>query len=65
MPGVVSYVDYKDIPGRNSAIQDEGFNEELFSSGKVNYAGQAIGLIVANTFEEAHSAARFNYRQFS
>jgi xanthine dehydrogenase/oxidase len=61
MPGVVAYVDYKDIPGKNSAILDNGFNEQLFSSGKVFYAGQAIGLIVANTFEEAHSAARFKH----
>ena len=64
MPGVVAYVDHTDIPGLNQAVLPEDpmpyepSIEQLFTSGRVFYAGQAIGLILADSFEEAHRAAR-------
>ena len=63
MPGVVAFIDHNDIPGSNSAILDDGSIEEIFTSGKVYYAGQAIGLILATSFEEAHEAARLVLRK--
>lgn len=57
MPGVVNFVDAADIPGIN-CWKPYGPNEEIFSSGKVNYAGQSIGLIIAETREIAIEAAR-------
>ena len=60
MPGVVAYVDHTDIPGKNDALLDEETSiEQIFTSGKVFYAGQAIGLILANSFEEAHRSCAF------
>ena len=55
MPGVVAYVDHTDIPGLNDAILDTADSiEQIFTTGRVFYAGQAIGLILAKSFEEAH-----------
>ena len=60
MPGVVAYVDHTDIPGKNDALLDEETSiEQIFTSGRVFYAGQAIGLILANSFEEAHRSCAF------
>ena len=61
--GVVAYIDHQDIPGKNSAIINDEHGkdnsiEEIFTSGKVHYAGQAIGLILANSFELAHKASK-------
>lgn len=58
MPGVQAYVDASDVPGINNvagavADEDEVGNDEIFSSGRINFAGQPIGLIVADTFEHA------------
>ena len=57
MPGVVDFVEAADIPGVNS-WKPYGVTEEIFSSGRVNYAGQSIGLIIAETREIAIEAAR-------
>jgi len=57
MPGVVEFVDANDIPGVNT-WKNYGAVEEVFSSGKINYAGQSIGLIVAETRDIAIEAAR-------
>ena len=46
-----------DIPGANHCGMGR-FSDEVFSSGKVHYAGQAIGLIVAETQELALKAAK-------
>jgi len=58
VPGVIEYIDHKDIPGLNNVTAHKKFAEPLFVSGHVSYAGQAIGLIVAETFEIAHKASR-------
>jgi len=64
MPGVVAYIDHNDVPGFNG-WKFEGYmgfvpgqQEEIFSTGKSNFAGQAIGLVVATTREIAQKAAR-------
>ena len=57
MDGVVEFVDANDIPGVNS-WKPYGVTEEIFSSGKVHYAGQAIGLVIAQSREAAIAAAR-------
>ena len=64
LPGVASFVDYHDIPGVNSVWGDadrkpkpKSVNEEIFTSGHVYYAGQAIGVMVADTYEQARKAA--------
>ncbi|XP_066907154.1 uncharacterized protein [Halyomorpha halys] len=61
IPGVVAFYSAKDIPGTNSfsVLGDltlEG--EELFCSGDVKYAGQPVGMIVAETHDLAVKAAK-------
>lgn len=48
MPGVVDFLTASSIPakGENSFNGDDD-PEEIFSSGSVLYAGQALGLIIA------------------
>ncbi|TRY76734.1 hypothetical protein TCAL_11871 [Tigriopus californicus] len=58
MPGVVEFVNFEDIPGRNSTNGTGTPEEKLFTDGKVYYAGQAIGLILAETYEQARQAAK-------
>ena len=65
MTGVVDFVDANDIPGindwrlapSNETMPGMESMEEVFSSGKVEYAGQAVGLVVATTREIARAAA--------
>jgi xanthine dehydrogenase/oxidase len=57
MPGVVDFVDANDIPGVND-WKMAAVPEEIFCSGKSMYAGQSLGLVVAETREIAIEAAR-------
>ena len=57
MPGVVEFVTADDVPGENN-WKPAGVNEEIFSSGRSNYAGQSVGLILAQTRDTALEAAR-------
>ena len=57
MPGVVDFVTADDIPGVNQ-WNPWGAPEELFLTSKSYYAGQSVGLIVAETREAALEAAR-------
>ena len=59
MPGVVDFVDHRDVPGLNN-WKPYGHNqvEEIFSSGRIHYAGQSLGLILAETRDIALEAAR-------
>ena len=45
------------MPGNNSWVPWSE-SEEIFSSGKIHYAGQPIGLILADTPELAHKAVK-------
>ncbi len=56
MEGVTHFIDYKCVPGNNSWVPWSE-SEEIFSSGKIHYAGQAIGLILAETPDLAREAA--------
>ena len=57
MPGVIEFVDASDIPGMNSA--DGYFDREpIFASDAIGFAGQALGLVVADSYEHATEAAK-------
>jgi xanthine dehydrogenase molybdopterin-binding subunit B len=58
MPGVVKILLAKDIPGQNSCMPKQFYPEKLFCDDNIDYAGQSIGLVVAETFQQAVSAAR-------
>jgi len=58
MHGVVKILLAKDIPGPNTCMPSQFYPEKLFCDDYVEYAGQSIGLVVAETFEQALSAAK-------
>lgn len=62
MPGVIKYITVKDIPkGGVNNFMPTSFGlaeEEIFCSGDVAYAGQALGLIVADTQRHADEAVK-------
>ncbi|CAL1531002.1 unnamed protein product [Lymnaea stagnalis] len=64
IPGVLSYISAADLPkdGVNNYIPKffmfPGWEEELFATKDVEYAGQAIGIILAETQSLAEEAAR-------
>ncbi|KAJ7388015.1 hypothetical protein OS493_040376, partial [Desmophyllum pertusum] len=62
LPGVVKYITVSDIPkgGINNFMPTSfGFaSEEIFCSGAVAYAGQALGLIIADTQRHADEAVK-------
>uniref|UniRef100_A0A0B7AUW5 FAD-binding PCMH-type domain-containing protein n=1 Tax=Arion vulgaris TaxID=1028688 RepID=A0A0B7AUW5_9EUPU len=64
IPGVVRYLGADDIPkgGQNNYIPSHpvfgGWNEELFASKDIEYAGQLIGIILAETSALAEEGAR-------
>ena len=58
LPGVVRIIFAQDIPGVNNFAPSPGLPEPLFCDGNVLYAGQAVGLVVADTFEQATTAAK-------
>jgi len=47
MPGVVDFLTSSNIPAKGENSFNDGDKEEVFCSGEVLYAGQALGLIVA------------------
>jgi len=53
MPGFEAFVSAKDIVGENDAFNLIPGTEEIFSSGRILYAGQAIGLVLADSYEHA------------
>lgn len=58
-PGVVAYISASDIPkeGRNVGADTIFGTEVLFAEDIVEYVGQPIGLMVANTWHNARKAA--------
>ena len=62
MPGVVAYIDHKDIPGKNCCqiftVMMPLPPREIFSSGKITHIGQTVGAICAETPEQARRAAK-------
>ncbi|ELT96233.1 hypothetical protein CAPTEDRAFT_161264 [Capitella teleta] len=61
IPGVRQYLTYADIPtaGSNNFMPQDGFSpEEIFCSNEVLYAGQCLGLILADSQVTADLAAQ-------
>uniref|UniRef100_A0A182JVL3 Indole-3-acetaldehyde oxidase n=1 Tax=Anopheles christyi TaxID=43041 RepID=A0A182JVL3_9DIPT len=61
LPGVTAFYCAQDIPGFNNFMPLEmGFPEveEIFCSGEVQFAGQVVGMICADSFELANYAVR-------
>ncbi|KAK7027383.1 hypothetical protein SK128_013597 [Halocaridina rubra] len=59
LPGVKTYVSTEDIPGTNSYTFQAGvYPDPIFVADRVKYAGQAVGLIVADTRDTAVKAAK-------
>jgi hypothetical protein len=58
IPGVVRIIFAKDIPGVNSFVPAPLQPELLFADDFVDYAGQSIGLVVAQSVEVALAGAR-------
>ncbi|CAC5385055.1 XDH [Mytilus coruscus] len=56
LPGVIKFITAKDIPGENNCYPNS-MAEEVLCSGDVVYAGQALGIIVADDEETANRAA--------
>ena len=50
MPGVVDFLTAANIPSKGVNSFNDGEKEEVFCSGEVLYAGQAVGLIIAGDF---------------
>ncbi len=57
MPGVVGFFSAKDIPGHNE-IGPTFKGEELFASSEVMFVGHPIGVIVAESHNQAREAAQ-------
>ena len=55
-PGVVAVLGPKDIPGRND-VAPVGQNEPLFAEDRVDYIGQPLAIVVAETPDAARAAA--------
>ncbi|HTR85663.1 MAG TPA: xanthine dehydrogenase molybdopterin binding subunit [Reyranella sp.] len=56
MPGVVAVFGPDDIPGKND-VAAVGQNEPLFAVDRIDYAGQPLALVVAETLDAARHAA--------
>ncbi|KAE9550987.1 hypothetical protein FO519_005802 [Halicephalobus sp. NKZ332] len=54
LPGVVAYIDHKDVPGNNVISH---WNSVLFAKEEVSYHGQPIGAIIAKDHETARRGA--------
>ncbi|XP_035789869.1 xanthine dehydrogenase/oxidase-like [Anopheles albimanus] len=71
VPGVAAFLCAKDVPGFNNFMPLEmGAREveEIFCSGQVNFVGQIVGMVCAESFELANRAAalvRIEYRRTS
>lgn len=67
-PGVVKVVLAKDIPGENNISPFSFFQkEELFASDEVNFAGQPLGMVIAETERQARFAVNLvevKYKDF-
>jgi len=55
-PGVVAAFAARDIPGHNN-VAGPGKLEPLFAEDKVEFAGQALAVVVADTMDAARAAA--------
>ena len=56
MPGVVAILGPADVPGKND-VAAIGQNEPLFAVDRIEFAGQALAMVVAETLDAARAAA--------
>eukprot|EP01113_Clastostelium_recurvatum_P035010 TRINITY_DN4821_c0_g1_i1.p1 TRINITY_DN4821_c0_g1~~TRINITY_DN4821_c0_g1_i1.p1 ORF type:complete len:1340 (+),score=354.41 TRINITY_DN4821_c0_g1_i1:272-4021(+) len=56
-PGVVAFFSAKDIPGQNN-WGEPIVGQEIFASTTISYFGQAVGMVVADTFRHALDASQ-------
>jgi xanthine dehydrogenase molybdopterin-binding subunit B len=56
IPGVLAFFDHTSIAGKNSCVSYD-VDEPIFTSSKVFYAGQAVGVVVAESLGLARRAA--------
>jgi xanthine dehydrogenase large subunit len=57
MPGVKGFVTAKDIPG-DPLLAAFGHDEPIFAIDTVQHVGQVVGLVIANTVNQARRAAK-------
>ncbi|XP_046572351.1 LOW QUALITY PROTEIN: xanthine dehydrogenase/oxidase-like [Haliotis rubra] len=57
LPGVVDYIDYRDITGNKRWGATGSYEEEIFAENEVLCQGQIIGAVVADTQERARCGA--------
>jgi xanthine dehydrogenase molybdopterin-binding subunit B len=55
-PGIVAFISAKDIPGENK-VKGGASDAPLFADEKVEYVGQHIGVVVAESPKQAQAAA--------
>jgi hypothetical protein len=55
-PGVVAFISAKDVPGENR-VKGGASDAPLFAEDRVEYVGQHIGIVVAETPQQAQKAA--------
>jgi len=68
MPGVRRVLLAKDIPGENNIMPKPFVTEPLFTDDVVEYAGQPVGLVIADTYQQAKEASKkvqINYSQIN
>jgi xanthine dehydrogenase small subunit len=58
LEGVITFVSAKDIPGDKKICSIPPADEDVFAQGTVNFYGQVIGVVVAETEKLAVKAAR-------
>ena len=58
LEGVIAFVSEKDIPGDKKICSIPPADEDVFAIGRVNFYGQVIGVVVAETEKLAIKAAR-------
>nr|BAS67018.1 aldehyde oxidase [Penaeus japonicus]BBC28100.1 aldehyde oxidase [Penaeus japonicus] len=59
LPGVVTFVNAQDIPGKNSfVVMMQRFPDPVFAEERTAYAGQPLGLVVARDRDTAVRAAK-------
>ncbi|HEY1152278.1 MAG TPA: xanthine dehydrogenase molybdopterin binding subunit, partial [Pseudolabrys sp.] len=57
-PGVVDVLTYEDVPGDNDISPSGMHDDPVLAAGKVEFHGQPIFCVIAETREEARRAAR-------
>lgn len=61
IPGVLKYISAKDIPGENNFVAGVFHGKEkIFCEEDVEYAGQAVGMIIASKYNHCSNQGCIN-----